>query len=437
MIAVHNPVGCSHLNSYQSHLAPRFCASLGAVLMKAAGSLVCDKAPARNSQPTQIPRSPLSRFTLIALAVAFAPSAWAANTVDTHTSPAGSLLTSGNWSAGLPGVANDAVFTATTGIRTLTAGNLTVGSFNVTASTGTFSIRNATSTATNSNLTLGGAGNLGNGVAGTAAADLLFAATGSTFNITGPNGSGGTGTLSLVLGQSGNFNAAGTIAITSVISDGGNGFSITKTGVGALSLGGANTYSGSTTISAGTLTVNGSLSGTSSVNINAGTLLLGTSNVINDSAAVKLGTAGVSGGTLKSGGFSEFAGAGNGTGAGLGALTLNESSNIDFGSGTSVLWFSGIGTFASGKTLTVDNWSGISATGGGTDQLRFTSDPSAVLSQISFTGFGGATEVFFANGGQSYYEIVPVPEPSTTALLGSFALLALVGFRERKRFTKA
>ena len=50
----------------------------------------------------------------------------------------------------------------------------------------------------------------------------------------------------------------------------------------------------------------------------------------------------------------------------------------------------------------------------------------------SLSGFGpGAIGVSF--GGQ--YEIVPVPEPATTALIGAVALCALIGYRERRRFT--
>ena len=147
-----------------------------------------------------------------------------AGTADNYTGSAtGSLLTPGNWSLGTaPTISNDAVFTATTGIRTLTAGSLTVNSFNVTAASGTFTIRNETTGATNSTLTLGGTGSSSNSTAGTAAGDLLYAATGSIFNITGPNGSTGTGVLNLVLGQSGNFNIAGTSTISSAISDGGS-----------------------------------------------------------------------------------------------------------------------------------------------------------------------------------------------------------------------
>ena len=157
-----------------------------------------------------------------------------ANTTNNYTgSSSGSLLTTTNWSLGhVPTVSEDAVFTATAGIRTLTSANLTVGSFNTTASSGTFSIRNATSTATDSSLILGGAGNSGNGVSGTAG-DLLFVVNGTTFVLRGDNPNG-TGVLKVVLGQSGNFDLAGTGAMTisAAISDAGSGFGITKTGAG-------------------------------------------------------------------------------------------------------------------------------------------------------------------------------------------------------------
>jgi fibronectin-binding autotransporter adhesin len=198
----------------------------------------------------------IALFTALLGVCSFIQVAQAQNATNNYTGPsAGSLLTPGNWSLGhVPSVTEDAVFTANPGIRTLTAGNLTVGSFNITASTGTFSIRNETSTSTNSTLTLGGVGNLGNGVSGTTA-DLLFAATGSTFAIRGDN-LNGTGVLKLVLGQSSNFDAAGTINISASISDGGSGFGITKTGAGTLMFSGINTYSGGTTLNAGQLNIN-------------------------------------------------------------------------------------------------------------------------------------------------------------------------------------
>ena len=188
-----------------------------------------------------------------------AQSAFAQNTVNNYTgAPTGSLLVTGNWSLGAsPLVTNDAVFPlgAGGGIRTLSAGDLTVGSFNVVANSNTFSIRNDTSTSTNSNLTLGGVGNLGNSVGG--AGDLLYAASGSTFNIIGANGGGGSGLLNLILGQSGNFNIAGTAAstISTVISDGGSGYALTKAGTGTLTFNGtaAHTFTGGLAVRGGTL----------------------------------------------------------------------------------------------------------------------------------------------------------------------------------------
>ena len=186
----------------------------------------------------------------------------AANTANSFAGgSAGSLLVAGNWGLGhVPSASEDAVFdvgSGGTGIRKLSAGSLTVGSFNVTAGGGTFSIRNDTTTSANSTLTLGGAGGSGNAVSGSGG-DLLYAASGSTFNIVGPNGSTGTGVLNVVLGQSGNFNSAGTMSVSSVISNGSGGFGITKTGAGTLTLSGANTYTGDTTISSGKLALSGS-----------------------------------------------------------------------------------------------------------------------------------------------------------------------------------
>ena len=201
---------------------------------------------------------------------AVSPATFFANTQNDLTAASGtaSLSTPGNWSLGhVPTVSEDATYTGTTtGIRSLTAANLTVGSFNITGSSGTFSIRNNTSGPTDSNLTLGGAGSTGNSVSGNSA-DLLYCASGSTFALRGDNGSTGTGVLKMVLGQSGNFNAAGTMNVTSVVSDGGSGFGITKTGAGTLTLSGANTYTGNTTISAGTLALSGSGSIAGSPNI--------------------------------------------------------------------------------------------------------------------------------------------------------------------------
>ncbi len=181
-------------------------------------------------------------------------SVQAHNAVNHYTGPeAGSLQVLAYWSLGeYPSVSQDVVLDVNPGIKALTAGNLVVGSINVTAASGTFSVRNNTGTATDSHLTLGGIGNLGNSVSGVST-DLLYVASGSILNLRGDNGGTGAGVLRLSLGQSGDFNIAGVSEISTVISDGGSGYGIHKTGAGKLTLSAVNSYSGDTRVSAGTL----------------------------------------------------------------------------------------------------------------------------------------------------------------------------------------
>jgi autotransporter-associated beta strand protein len=73
-----------------------------------------------------------------------------------------------------------------------------------------------------------------------------------------------------------NVNAASRLQISSAIS--GNSFGLTKTGAGILELSGQNTYIGDTTVSAGTLVVNGSL-GAGNLSVAAGATLMGSGTV--------------------------------------------------------------------------------------------------------------------------------------------------------------
>ena len=75
------------------------------------------------------------------------------------------------------------------------------------------------------------------------------------------------GTNSVVLGNNVVLNAvfgtnSGTLTIGGIVSDGGNGNSLTKTGNGAVILNGADTYTGGTTIQQGTLTFGNSTAAT-------------------------------------------------------------------------------------------------------------------------------------------------------------------------------
>lgn len=238
---------------------------------------------------------------------------------------------------------------------------------------------------------------------------------------------GGTSTLTVNPGSGVSTTFAGVIAGTNGGTQGN--MALQKNGAGTLTLTGANTYSGSTTVNGGTLTVadgsGSALASTSNVTVNSGgTFLLGASDQVNNTATMTL-----AGGTFAKGNFSE----GSASTPGVGALTLTASgSHLDFGTGTV-----GVLTFASftpgAFTLTIDNWTGTANTVGSasTDRLIFASNQSANLSSFSFTGFSGATEVDLLNG---YWEVVPVaavPEPSTW--VAAALALAVVGFHFLRR----
>jgi len=87
---------------------------------------------------------------------------------------------------------------------------------------------------------------------------IVTQATGGTLNITAGITSGSSGTQSVA------FNNPGTVNVTAAAIGGGTGtIALTKTSNGTLTLSAANTYTGNTTISAGTLALSGSGSLTS------------------------------------------------------------------------------------------------------------------------------------------------------------------------------
>ena len=231
--------------------------------------------------------------------------------------------------------------------------------------------------------------------------------------------------------SSGSTTFAGVIAGTNSGAQGD--MNLVKTGAGTLVLTGLNTFSGTTTISAGALsaanTTGSALGSTLSITVNSGgTLLLGASDQINNSAGITL-----AGGTFSKGNFSE----GTASSVGIGALTLTATgSHIDFGSGTV-----GILTFASftanSNTLNIDNWTGTANTVGSasTDRLIFDSDQSSNLNNFWFTGYAPGASEFSLGGG--YYEVVPtvVPEPSTyvAGILGFLVIASTQIKRCRRR----
>jgi len=79
--------------------------------------------------------------------------------------------------------------------------------------------------------------------------------------------------INIALGASQTWNVgSGGLTVNNVISDGGSAFGLTKMGAGTLTLAGANTYTGTTTVNAGTLTLSGGISSSSALALGGGTL---------------------------------------------------------------------------------------------------------------------------------------------------------------------
>ena len=115
----------------------------------------------------------------------------------------------------------------------------------------------------------------------------------------------------------------------------------------------------------------------------------------------------------------------------LGTLTLSASSTIDLGSaaGLRTLTFANSSAITWTGTLTITNWQGIA---GGTSQvtkLLFGTDGlnETQLGQIYFASQTTTGGRLLGSDG----ELVPIPEPHVYA--AAIALLAVVGWRERKR----
>ena len=163
-------------------------------------------------------------------------------------------------------------------------------------------------------------------------------------------------TLSGILTNGGNgtafdFDGAGNILVSGVIT---NNASIVKNGTGTLTLSGANTYTGTTTINAGTVMVNGSLNGTSGT-----ALTFGGSGTFNSNEAA-------------------------GRAQGMGALTFNSGDgtvqSTYGGSGNTSLTFASF-TRAEGATA---NFVVSGGTNGTTNKIVLTGQPSGLIDAATF-----------------------------------------------------
>ena len=375
-------------------------------------------------------------------------------------------------------------FAVTGGTQNLDGVNGYAGS--TTVSAGTLNVGAAGSLATTAvSVTAGATFAAANPVDNTAMATTAAVTNNGTMSLAANqtiatlNGTTGAATLTPAATKTLTVSGGGTYA--GAVNGAGANLAVTGS---TLTMAGASGYTGTTTVGnvggvpVANLTVTGSLSGTTAVQVNTGgTLLLNSatsaSNIVGGGTVTgDVGFQTISGSYAGAASHSSDGGTlavatGASTQHTFSSMTLTQSSILDFSSGglnnnTNINLFFGslnggtgfqggvqTGTaadlFTGAKTLTINNWTGAgyglgtvtdsTNFGNGSDRLIFNTDPGFIfgtlITGINFTGFGaGAIEVAFG----SQFEIVPVPEPATTALIGSIALCALIGYRERRRF---
>jgi autotransporter-associated beta strand protein len=242
---------------------------------------------------------------------------------------------------------------------------------------------------------------------------ILNNATGTNVTLTIGNSNGTGGDYSGVIAN--HTSGTGTVALT-------------KTGTGTITLSGANTYTGATTINAGTLFVNGSLASGSAVTVNNSGSVLGGTGTINGSVSIASSGAILEAGTGSTGQTLTM----------KGAVTMGSGSILELALGASGAHSTlaiGIGGSISFQSLQKFNIIDLGVTDGSTYNGLITgigADPGTESGwTISNQSWAYNFSYDAANGGEIDLSVTAAPEPSTW-IAGALALAALT-YNQRRR----
>ena len=247
-------------------------------------------------------------------------------------------------------------------------------------------------------------------------------------------------------------NTGRTLIAAGVIS--GSGFGVSKTGAGALVLSGDNAYTGATTVSAGSLFVNGNQStATGAVTVSNTATLGGTGTVggvvtvqsggrIIGGDGMTTGTLNVSNVTVESGGIfaANLAASGTNSTLGLGAQSLDLKSNsimrlnaVSGFSATSAGTYN-LATFNNGNSLLLD---GLQTSEGDVlgSYVQGSGASGAVTLNVSSlpTLATGDKLVLRRSGNNLQLVFTPVPEPAFLLAVCGLAVGGVVGLRKLRR----
>jgi T5SS/PEP-CTERM-associated repeat protein/autotransporter-associated beta strand protein len=306
-------------------------------------------------------------------------------TVSNTNGTIGSSFASGsNGTVTVDGAGSSWTNSATLQVGSLGSGTLTISGGGVVNATGTVTLASLGASS--------GTLNIGNG----AAAGIL--------NATAVNGGSGTGTATLNFNHTSNpyyFTSDGTSGGTAVNITGST--AVNHNGSGTTTLTGANTYTGGTTVNAGTLrrSVAGAFVSNTAYTVNGGTLDLNNlgltmSSLSGTGGTVNIGTATL---TVNQSGDTSYAGAIGGTTGtliklGAGTLTLTGASATDYtrvNGGT-------LGITGGGALSNVNGYLGYDAADSGTVTVDGPGS-SWINSAGLFVGYQGSGTLNITNGG--------------------------------------